>query len=131
MSLQLSRVLGRLHDDAIHAQQQEASKKRQGTKSREVGHPTLRRRLASARLSRPYLPWSCPDSAPPRFRLPADGGGVGSATSAPSPMAPPSTRVQLRSAVWTGVTRDTKPMIADPEGPSVISRTVYGPTEPS
>jgi len=34
MSLHVLRFLGRLHDEAIHAQQQEASEKRQGTKSR-------------------------------------------------------------------------------------------------
>jgi len=38
----LLRFLGRLHDDAIHAQQQEASEKRQGTKSREVGYRRCR-----------------------------------------------------------------------------------------
>ena len=36
------RFLGRLHDDAIHAQQQAASEKRQGTKSREVGYRRCR-----------------------------------------------------------------------------------------
>jgi hypothetical protein len=35
------RFLGRLHDEAIHVHQQEASEKRQGTKSRAVGHPTV------------------------------------------------------------------------------------------
>jgi len=34
-------VLGRLHDQAIHAHQRQASEKRQGTKSREVGHPPV------------------------------------------------------------------------------------------
>ena len=40
--LLLLRFLGRLHDDAIHAQQQAASEKRQGTKSREVGYRRCR-----------------------------------------------------------------------------------------
>jgi hypothetical protein len=31
-------VLGRLHDDPIHARRRQASEKRQGTKSREVEH---------------------------------------------------------------------------------------------
>jgi hypothetical protein len=39
------RFLGRLHDDPIHAHQQEASEKRQGTKSRAVEHPTVQERL--------------------------------------------------------------------------------------
>ena len=41
----LLRFLGRLHEEAIHARQQEASEKRQGTKSREVWHPTVQERL--------------------------------------------------------------------------------------
>jgi hypothetical protein len=45
MSQVLLRFLGRLHEDAIHARQQEASEKRQGTKSREVWHPTVQERL--------------------------------------------------------------------------------------
>ena len=40
--LLLLRFLGRLHDDAIRAQQQAASEKRQGTKSREVGYRRCR-----------------------------------------------------------------------------------------
>jgi hypothetical protein len=39
------RFLGRLDEDVIHARQQEASEKRQGTKSREVWHPTVQERL--------------------------------------------------------------------------------------
>src|SRR5262245_23771316 len=98
MSLQLSRFLGRLHDDAIHAQQQEASKKRQGTKSREVGHPTVRRRFACARLSRPYLPGSCPDF---------------SATLT-------TTAFDRSSLRWFWISD----LIAEPEGPAFISSTV-------
>src|SRR5262249_3462651 len=41
----LLRFLGRLDEDANHARQQEASEKRQGTKSREVWHPTVQERL--------------------------------------------------------------------------------------
>jgi len=37
----LLRFLGRLDENAIHARRQEASEKRQGTKSREVWHPTV------------------------------------------------------------------------------------------
>src|SRR5262250_1668115 len=43
--LDVLRFLGRLHEDAIHARRQEASEKRQGTKSREVWHPTVQERL--------------------------------------------------------------------------------------
>src|SRR5215470_19689637 len=45
MSLQVLRFLGRLDENAIHARRQEASEKRQGTKSREVWHPTVQERL--------------------------------------------------------------------------------------
>jgi hypothetical protein len=38
-------VSGRLHDDPIPACEQQASGKRQGTKSREVGHRTVQVRL--------------------------------------------------------------------------------------
>src|SRR5215831_14731454 len=41
----LLRFLGRLDENAIHAWRQEASEKRQGTKSREVWHPTVQERL--------------------------------------------------------------------------------------
>src|SRR5215470_15882283 len=41
----LLRFLGRLDENAIHARRQEASEKRQGTKSREVWHPTVQERL--------------------------------------------------------------------------------------
>ena len=34
-------VLGRLHDEPIHAHRGQASEKRQGTKSREGGSPTV------------------------------------------------------------------------------------------
>src|SRR5215471_10505633 len=43
--LKLLRFLGRLDENAIHARRQEASEKRQGTKSREVWHPTVQERL--------------------------------------------------------------------------------------
>jgi hypothetical protein len=36
-------------------------------------------------------------------------GDLGSATRSPNPQGLPSSPVQLRSAVWTGVTRDTRP----------------------
>jgi hypothetical protein len=39
------KVLGRLDDDVIHAHRRQASEKRQGTKSREIGRPTLQERL--------------------------------------------------------------------------------------
>ena len=41
----LCRFPGRLDDDGSHDRQQQASGKRQGTKSREIVHPTLRARL--------------------------------------------------------------------------------------
>jgi hypothetical protein len=37
-------------------------------------------------------------------------GDLGSATRSPNPQGLPSSPVQLRSAVWTGVTRDTGPL---------------------
>jgi hypothetical protein len=43
--LLLCRFPGRLSDDDSCGHQQQASGKRQGTKSREVVHPTLRARL--------------------------------------------------------------------------------------
>src|SRR5262249_2377727 len=62
-------------------------------------------------------PWS-PDASPPRPRSvqPSFCGGYAppklllrleSPTRSPNPKGPPSSPVQLRSAVWTGVTRDT------------------------
>jgi hypothetical protein len=38
-------VFGRLDDDSSPERQRQASEKRQGTKSRDVGHPTLQQLL--------------------------------------------------------------------------------------
>jgi len=50
-----------------------------------------------------------PRRSPPRLLTAAARGGLGSATWSPNPKDLPSSPVQLRSAVWTGVTRDTGP----------------------
>jgi len=46
-----------------------------------------------------------PRRSPPRHLTAAARGGLGSATWSPNPKGLPSSPVQLRSAVWTGVTR--------------------------
>src|SRR5215831_13655398 len=50
--------------------------------------------------------------SPPSLLTTAACSGLGSATRSPNPKGLPSSLVQLRAAVWTGVTRDTRP-IAD------------------
>jgi len=46
-----------------------------------------------------------PRRSPPRLLTAAARGGLGSATWSPNPKGPPSSSVQLRSAVWTGAAR--------------------------
>jgi len=46
-----------------------------------------------------------PRRSPPRLLTAAARGGMGSTTWSSYPKGPPSSPVQLRSAVWTGVTR--------------------------
>jgi len=49
-----------------------------------------------------------PRRSPPRLLAEAARGSLGSATRLPNPKGPPSSPVQLRSAVWTGFARDAR-----------------------
>ena len=53
-----------------------------------------------------------PRRSPPRLLTTAARGSLGSATDSPNPKGPPSSPVQLRTAVWTGNARDTRPSAA-------------------
>jgi len=81
MSLLLLRFLGRLHEDAIHAQQQEASEKHQGKKSRDVWHPTVTSAVVTSRHQRACrCPWF-QTSAGPDMQISARGLRCGTIAS--------------------------------------------------
>ena len=90
--------------------------------SREKGQPpvltssnplsTLHQRFAYARLSQSCLPESrsgFPQRSPPWLLTTAACGGLRPAPDCRPRRVIPSSLVQLRIAVWTGVTRDTRP----------------------
>src|ERR1700758_126313 len=73
---------------------------------------TLPQRFACARLSRPCLPGSCPDVSATFTTVAFDDSSLRQleiSTCLPTSEGPPPSLVQLRCAVWTGVTRDTRP----------------------
>ena len=91
--------------------------------SREKGQPpvltssnplsTLHQRFAYARLSQSCLPESrsgFPQRSPPWLLTTAACGGLRPAPDCRPRRVIPSSLVQLRIAVWTGVTRDTRPL---------------------
>jgi hypothetical protein len=91
--------------------------------SREKGQPpvltssnplsTLHQRFAYARLSQSCLPESrsgFPQRSPPWLLTTAACGGLRPAPDCRPRRVIPSSLVQLRIAVWTGVTRDTRPI---------------------
>src|SRR6202022_3208764 len=74
---------------------------------------TLLQRFACARLSQPCLPESCPDFSATFTTIAFDNSSLRwleISTRLPTSKDLPSSLVQLRSAVWTGDTRDTRPI---------------------
>jgi hypothetical protein len=72
---------------------------------------TLHRWIACARLSQPCLTGSCPDFSATLTTMALTTAACGSLRSAPDCRTRRALfiSVQLRNAVWTGATRDTRP----------------------
>src|SRR6516162_3991347 len=74
---------------------------------------TRHQRFACARLSQSYLPKSCSDFSATFTTIAFDDSSLRWLeinTLLPISKGLPSSLVQLRTAVWTGVTRDTTPL---------------------